>query len=115
MTPVLQMSVTNQQGSIKKKNFPLMLKIKAVCTRFSYLVIQNTVSSQFRIVVCKCLFGNTSAVFSFKFNRPIDLNFNMNKRQGTFFNFSVKKSRIEGVCDATNNDSFFFNTWVPAS
>ena len=30
----------------------------------------------------------------------------MNKRQGTFFNFGVKKSRIERVCDATNNDSF---------
>ena len=29
----------------------------------------------------------------------------MNKRQGTLFNFCVKKSRIEGVCDATNNDS----------
>ena len=29
----------------------------------------------------------------------------MNKRQGTLFNFGVKKSRIEGVCDATNNDS----------
>jgi hypothetical protein len=42
----------------------------------------------------------------FKFNRPTDLNFNMNKRQGTLFNFGVKKSRIEGVCDATNNDSF---------
>jgi len=40
-----------------------------------------------------------------KFNRSTDLNFNMNKRQGTLFNFSVKKSRIEAVCDATNNDS----------
>jgi len=40
-----------------------------------------------------------------KFNRPTDLNFNMNKRQGTLFNFGIKKSRIEGVCDATNNDS----------
>ena len=29
----------------------------------------------------------------------------MNKRQGTLFNFGVKKSRIEGVCDATNKDS----------
>ena len=29
----------------------------------------------------------------------------MNKRQGTLFNFGVKKSRIEGVCDATNNDA----------
>jgi len=29
----------------------------------------------------------------------------MNKRQGTLFNFVVKKSNIEGVCDATNNDS----------
>ena len=29
----------------------------------------------------------------------------MNKRQGTLFNFGAKKSRIEGVCDATNNDS----------
>ena len=29
----------------------------------------------------------------------------MNKRQGTLFNFGVKKSRIEGVCDATNDSS----------
>ena len=29
----------------------------------------------------------------------------MNKRQGTLFNFGVKKSRIECVCLATNNDS----------
>ena len=29
----------------------------------------------------------------------------MNKRQGTLFNFGVKKSRIGGVCDATNADS----------
>jgi len=36
---------------------------------------------------------------------PTDLYFNMNKRQGTLFNFGVKKSRIEGVCNATNNDS----------
>jgi len=42
------MAVTNQQGSIKK-NFPLKLKIKAVCIRFSNLVILNTVSSQVRI------------------------------------------------------------------
>ena len=40
-----------------------------------------------------------------KFNRPTDLNFNTNKRQGTLFNFGVKKSRIEGFFDATNNDS----------
>jgi len=30
----------------------------------------------------------------------------MNKRQGTLFNFGVKKSPIESVCGATNNDSF---------
>jgi len=29
----------------------------------------------------------------------------MNKRQGTFLNFGVKKCRIEGVCNTTNNDS----------
>ena len=29
----------------------------------------------------------------------------MNKRQETLFNFGVKKSCIEGVCDTTNNDS----------
>jgi len=44
-------------------------------------------------------------VIFFKFNRPKGLNFNMNKRQGTSFNFGVKKSRIEGVCDAANSDS----------
>jgi hypothetical protein len=27
----------------------------------------------------------------------------MNKRQGTLFNFGIKKSRIEGVCDATSS------------
>ena len=96
-------SVTNQQGSIKK-NFPLKLKLKAVCFRFSNLVILNTISSQVHTAVCKCSFQTLSAVI-FKFNRPKDLNFNMNKRQGTLFNFSVKISRIEGVCDTTNNDS----------
>jgi len=30
----------------------------------------------------------------------------MNTRQGILFNFGVKKSRIEDVCDATNNDSY---------
>ena len=64
ITCVLQMSMTNQQGSIKK-NFPLKLKIKAVCIGFSDLVILNTVSSQFRIAVCKCLFRKTSAGFFF--------------------------------------------------
>jgi hypothetical protein len=39
------------------------------------------------------------------FRNLSDLNFNMNKRQGTLFNFGVKKSRIEGVCDATSSDS----------
>jgi len=29
---------------------------------------------------------------------PTDLNLNMNKRQGTLFNFGVKISRIEGLC-----------------
>jgi hypothetical protein len=29
----------------------------------------------------------------------------MNKTQGILFNFGVKKSRIRGVCDATNNAS----------
>ena len=29
----------------------------------------------------------------------------MNKRQGTLFNFGVKKSCTEGVYDATNSDS----------
>ena len=41
----------------------------------------------------------------FKFNSPTDLNFNMNKRQGTLFNSGVKKSRIEGVYDVTNDSS----------
>jgi len=30
----------------------------------------------------------------------------MNKRQGTLFNFDVKKSHIGGNCDVTNNDSY---------
>jgi len=29
----------------------------------------------------------------------------MNKRKGTLFNYGVKKSHIEDVCDTTNNDS----------
>jgi len=33
------------------------------------------------------------------------VNINNKKRQGNLFNFGVKKSRIEGVCDATNIDS----------
>jgi len=103
ITSVLQMPVTNQQGSIKKI-FPLKLKIRAVCVRFSHLETMHTVSSQFRIAVCKCLFLNPVPRF-FKFNRPKDLNFNTNKRQEALFNFGVKKSHIEGVCEATNNDS----------
>ena len=98
------MSVTNQQGSIKK-NFPLKLKIKAVCIRFSNPVILYTVSLQVRIAVYKCVFRNPSAMIFLKFNSPTDLNFNMNKRQGTLFNFGIKKSRIEGVYDATNDSS----------
>jgi hypothetical protein len=61
ITSVLQTSVTNQPGSIKKI-FPLKLKLKAVCIRFSDPVILNTVSSQVHIAVCKCLFRNPSAV-----------------------------------------------------
>jgi hypothetical protein len=41
----------------------------------------------------------------FKSNRLSDLSFSMNKRQGTLFNFGIKKSRIEGFCDARNSDS----------
>ena len=80
ITSVLQMSVTNQQEIIKKI-FPLKLKNKAVCTRFSDQVILNTVSSKFRFAVCKCWFWNPSAVIFSKFYRPTVLNFNMNKRQ----------------------------------
>ena len=58
-----------------------------------------------RTEVCKCLFRNLNAVIFLKFNRPTDLNINMNKRQGILSNLGVKKSRIEGVCDATNNES----------
>jgi hypothetical protein len=59
--------------------------------------------SQVRIAVSRCLCRNTSAMI-FKFNRSTDLNFNMNKRQVTLLNFGIKKSHLEGVCDATNND-----------
>ena len=97
-------NISGQLASIKKI-FPLKMKIKAVCIRFSNPVILDTVSSQIRTAVCMCLFRNSSAVISFKLNKPTDLNFNMNKRQGTLLNFGIKKSRIEGVCDATNNDS----------
>ena len=97
-------NISGQLASIKKI-FPLKMKIKAVCIRFSNPAILDTVTSQIRTAVCKCLFRNSSAVISFKLNKPTDLNFNMNKRQGTLFNFSVKKSRIEEVCDATINDS----------
>jgi hypothetical protein len=61
ITSVLQMSVTNQKEIIKK-NFPLKLKIRAVCIRLSSLVILNTVSSQVRIAVDKYLFRKRSAV-----------------------------------------------------
>jgi len=46
------MSVTYQQGSIKK-NFPLKLKIKTVCIRFSNLVTLHTVF--FRNFVLQCV------------------------------------------------------------
>ena len=97
--------MTNQQGSTKK-NFLLKLKIKAVCIRFSkssntdYLLFVRNFALQ---CVRTCFEARVPRFF--KFNRPTDLNFNMNKRQGTLFSFGVKKSRIEGVCDATNNDS----------
>jgi hypothetical protein len=42
---LLKMSVTNQQGNIKKM-FPFKLKNKAVCIRISNLAILNAVSSQ---------------------------------------------------------------------
>ena len=83
------MSVTNQQGSIKKK-FPLKLKFKAVCIRFSHLVTLSNVSSQVPIAVCKCLFRNTSAVIFLILIRPKDLNFIMNKRQITSFNLVLR-------------------------
>ena len=54
------MSVTNEQGNIKK-NFPLKLEIKAVFILFSNQVTMNTVTSQFRVAMCKCLFLNPSA------------------------------------------------------
>jgi hypothetical protein len=60
ITPVLQMSVTNQRSI--NKNFSLKLNIMAVCIRFSDLVIMNTASSQVCIAACKCLFRNPSAV-----------------------------------------------------
>ena len=49
-------NVSDQSARSIKKNFPLKLKIKAVRNRLSDLVILNTVSSQFYIAVCKCLF-----------------------------------------------------------
>jgi len=99
-----EMSVTIQQGNIKK-NYQLKLKVKAVCIRFSNPVPLNTVSPQFRIALWEFFFfSKTECRDFFKFNRPTDLNFNMNKKQWPVFNFDVRKSRIEGVCDATNND-----------
>jgi hypothetical protein len=65
----------------------------------------NSVSSQVRISVFTCLFPNPRAVIFFRSNRPTDLNFNINRKQGTSFKFDVKKFRIEGVCDAINSDS----------
>jgi len=62
ITSVLQMSVTNQQGSVKK-NFPLKLKIKAACLRFSNLVLLNTVSSQVRTAACKYLSNTPTNAF----------------------------------------------------
>ena len=97
------MLVNNQQGSVKK-NYPLKLNIKAVCIRFSNLVILNTVSSQVPLQCVSACF-ETRVLWFLNYNSPTDFNFNMNKRQGTLFNFNVKKSRTEGVCDATNNDS----------
>ena len=96
------MAVTNQQGSITKCSTGI--KVQGSLYRFSNLVTLNSVSSPVRTAVCKCLFRNRAPWFS-EFNRPTDLNFNVNNRQGTLFNFGFKKSRTEGVCDATNSDS----------
>jgi hypothetical protein len=55
-------NVSDQSRRKYKEKFPLKFMIKAVCIRFSNLVILNTVSSQVRIEVCKCLFRNPSSV-----------------------------------------------------
>jgi hypothetical protein len=48
-------NVSSQQQGIMKSIFP-------VCMLFSNLVVLNTVSSQVRVVVCKCLFRIPNAV-----------------------------------------------------
>jgi hypothetical protein len=48
-------NVSDQSARKYMKIFPLKLKIKAVCTRFSDLVLMNIVSSQVRIAVFKCV------------------------------------------------------------
>ena len=72
---------------------------------YPVLKSSNTEYCFFASSHCSSACFETRVAGFFKFNRPTDLNFNMNKRQGTLFNFGVKKSRIEGVCDATNKDS----------
>ena len=63
-------NVSDKSARKYKENFPLILKNKAICTRFSDLVILNTVSSKFRFAVCKCWFWNRVPWFFFKFYRP---------------------------------------------
>ena len=97
VTSVLEMSVTNQQGRIKKI-IPRKLNNKAICIRFPNLVILNTFLRKLAMQCVSACF-ETRVPWFFKFNRPIYLNFNMNKRQRSLFNFCVKKFHIECVCD----------------
>jgi hypothetical protein len=81
LNTVLQISVTNQQGNVTK-DFPLKLKIKALCIRSSNLITLNTGSPPVRIGECWCLLRSPRAVI-FKSNMGIDLHFYVNKRQET--------------------------------
>ena len=55
-------NVSDQSERKYTEKFSTDMKIKAVCIRFSIVVILNIVCSQVRIAVCKYLFRNQSAV-----------------------------------------------------
>ena len=55
-------NISDQSARKYKEKFSTEIEDQSVCIRFSILVMLNTVSSQVRIAVYKCLFWNPSAM-----------------------------------------------------
>ena len=58
-------NVSDQSARKYKEKFSTEIEDQTFCIQFSNPVILNTVSSQVRIAMCKCLCRNPSAVFFF--------------------------------------------------